>query len=801
MQRKEDCKDCALRNTETKTPCLPGQLITAQRDVEDWTERPVVMVVGLNPNPLEDMWATAGKGDVRNLLGQFLGQVDFYYTNLTKCRTKSKINIQHLRKCEQFFKQEYDEVKPAIVVALGEHVRKFILGNTDDKRVTRGAGYHSVRYGWVIPTWDGLTIYKQPWKSDEVFTDLYIAAKFATTKRHLKKVEFVRNSVEALRIARRSDSIFAITFDIETDGDSVDDTLDQAKAWPWILTVTVSGVQGDVHFLYDRNAYLEGMWDLVAREIKGATKNFPNVLVVAQNGKFDLKFLRYHCTEWIDIEVTFDTQLAHHIINENTSHSLNHLEWRYLPHLAGHKGEVNLGVKTCHEHDQDILEQYAAKDTLATNLIVTPLLLALKPEQLPLVRMVSRASSVLASTEAFGCRIDTTLLQQQLANVGGTAFTLEDALREQALSLGVDEFNPNSPTQVQALLYRTLKLPQQLGDDGFVSSDDVALEGLLEACDSEEQSSTVEALRMYREYEKQRSTLVGIKDRLRHDKNGSYVATQYNMSSVVTGRMSSSNPNLQNIPREGGVKNIFIPRDGHCFVEVDLKQAEYKVAAQMAQDPKMLAVLAAGEDFHQATVEVLASLGCFVIRDKAKRINFAILYGAGDKRVATLSKLPLQEVQYIQQMLKKAFPDFDTYFRNLPELARRNGNKIVGLFGRARHVPYLSSNNKWWRSRGERQIVNSPVQGAASDLTLNAMVAVNDKCARQAPQVVLTVHDSIIWEVLVDEAESFANLMVKPVMETRDYPEFNLKFDLPITVDLAIKHISLGQKEDASKSG
>lgn len=757
------------------------------------------MIVADNPNPIEDMLGEAGRGDLKQLFQRFATSVNFYYTNLSKChRRKVKLSTTHMRACQPYFDEEFLTVLPKITIALGEDARSYLLeGNA--QRITRGAGYKSKEYGWVIPTWDSVSVWKQPWKASEVLTDILIAVNYCTTVPRTAKYEFSRNDItlfkECIEIAHE------VAFDIETTCPIEDmergGALDPVIGKPWLLTLSVKNLTSDVdddflsyevtHFLFDSTAYEDGLWDKVGELLSQVDCD-----VVAQNGKFDLKWLRMHCLNWDRVMLTNDTQITHHLINENTGHSLNHLEWRYNVAVAGHKGSVNLETTPAHLHEQEAFEQYAIGDTAST-LALHDTMECPSPA---LATMLAKASSILATTEAFGCKISEERLVQQLQETGTVAFTLAETLLETASDYGLDDFNPNSPVQVQAFLYDRLGLPKYKDETGKISTDDDALEILLEDCD-DTQEGAVGLLRKYREFEKARQTLQSIREKSVMIGSDTVIRTNYQMSFVVTGRLSSREPNLQNIPKDGRIKQIFVPRKGHVFIEADYSQAEYRIAAQMAQDPEMIAALCAGADFHTVMQEKLRSLGVELDRGSTKNFNFALLYGAGYKKLSVMCKLSIPQVVEIQEKMKHAFPRFFNYIEGMPNAARSNGNAICGLFGRIRRVPYASSNNSWWRARADRQLINSPMQGGASDLTMNALVEVHDRYRESPinPNVVLTVHDSIVWEVEENSASEFAD-GIKYVMENPNTTRYGFQFNIPLKADIRILRDSWGEKEN-----
>lgn len=800
--RNPDCTKCALGQDRLATRCMWGNRLGERGEIIK--DSPIVMLIKSHPNPLEDMTGEHLRSEplwAELFNGLDIPEANIYVTYLSKCNTSDKARIPRKQRdlCLPYLLEEIRAVNPAVIITVGEDVLEYFTRKKNLKS-TAGTGVWipSIKK-FVVPTFDIKFIKDRPWELDRQYTAIDVAWQFANRKK--AAVSWVENDLNAL-LADLFEADF-VSFDIETDSITNEQAvlgyaLDPLKGRPWFLALSLFkyGVMGAPatllsSYLFDRQAYEDGLWDQIGPQLKPYN-------LVAQNGKFDLAWLMHHCIGWDDIKLYADTAIQHHILNENSAHHLNMLQWRYLPEYAGEKNialtddEDDLETEIFAKYaisllPQDVMKRYCVIDTISTGLLHDIFQRKMDAPFQALSKMQARASSVLARTEYRGCPIDLDKLHSLLGDEGQATYDNETYVVELAEEKGIHDFNPASPLQVANILYERYKLEPYRGDDGKITTDDDALLVLSQRDNLPDGAAAfLTYLRSYRKHNHARQTLQSIKEK--HVLNPHpVIRTSYQMYFVVTGRLSSREPNLQNVPKgkHSRIKEVFVPREGFKFVEADYSQAEYRIIAHMSEDPLMIEMLHAGHDFHDATVMRLAEMGVIIVRDEAKTVNFALLYGAGDLKVGAMIKRPPSDVRMIKQAMAEAFPVLHEYVKAMPYRAQANNNSIRGPFGRVRRVPYLSApgwSGKWWRSRGARQIINSPVQGGASDLTMAALEALD--CVGNP--VVLTVHDSIVWEVRESVAEQFA-LDVKEKMESIKPYDGSDKFLVPMKADVIVK--------------
>ena len=383
---------------------------------------------------------------------------------------------------------------------------------------------------------------------------------------------------------------------------------------------------------------------------------------------------------------------------------------------------------------------------------------------------------VLADIEHTGIQVDTDALANQSQRMDAEL----SALQSQIFSLAGEAFNINSPRQLSVILFEKLALPirKKTGKTRAASTAADVLEEL--AAHHELPRLVVE----WRAIQKLKGTYVDALPRLVRPDTGR-VHTSFNQAVAATGRLSSSDPNLQNIPirtplgRE--IRRAFVARDGHMLISADYSQIELRVLAHLSEDPTLIDAFVRGEDIHDQTAHRVfgteSGLDPHELRRRAKIINYALLYG---KTAFTLSR-------DIGVTPKVAQAFIDAYFDGYPRVrgfldgvideARESG-EVRTMFGRRRLVPELRSRNGQIRAAAERVTVNMPIQGTAADILKRAMIGLAGALPPSAPMI-LTVHDELLLEASRDEADTVAALV-------RDRMERAADLAVPLTVDVGI---------------
>ena len=381
---------------------------------------------------------------------------------------------------------------------------------------------------------------------------------------------------------------------------------------------------------------------------------------------------------------------------------------------------------------------------------------------------------VLRDLEHQGFRVDADILRDM-----GVKFDAEIArLSAEIFSEAGEQFNLNSPKQLGELLFVRMGLPApKKTAKGFSTSAEV-LESL-----AEDHPICAKILE-YRKYQKLRSTYIDSLIQLR-DEN-SRVHSRFDQVATVTGRLSSSEPNLQNIPvrtelgRE--IRGAFIAREGHVLVDADYSQIELRVLAHISGDATMISAFRADEDIHARTAAEVYGVALNQVtgamRSASKAVNFGIVYGISDFALAKNIGVTRREARAFMDRYFERYPGVKAYMENSVADAREQGYAVT-LLGRRRYLPELSSANFNIRSFGERCAMNSPIQGTAADIIKLAMIRVADALKQRGMQtrLILQVHDELILEAPENEAEAAAQLL-KECMESVMQLEVPLKTDI-----------------------
>ena len=368
---------------------------------------------------------------------------------------------------------------------------------------------------------------------------------------------------------------------------------------------------------------------------------------------------------------------------------------------------------------------------------------------------------VLAAMQRYGILVE----RERLLEFGTMLKGQIDALTEDIYALAEEEFNINSPKQLGEILYNKLGLTSSKKTKTGYSTNAAALEKLLG------KHPIIEKILEYRHLTKLNSTYVdGLKDVIAKDKR---IHSNFHQTVTVTGRISSSEPNLQNIPirtplgRE--MRKMFVAPSGHILLDADYSQIELRVLAHIAGDKTMIDAFSAGIDIHTGTAAKIFGIAPQDVtpdqRTAAKAVNFGLIYGKGDFSLAQDLGISIKAAKaYIEDYLG-SFPKVRDYMKNVVEEAKKKGY-VTTLFGRRRALPELAASNFQLRAFGERAALNTPIQGTAADIIKLAMVRVFNRLEKEGlrARLILQVHDELIVEAPLDEAEK-AGAILKEEME------------------------------------
>jgi len=476
--------------------------------------------------------------------------------------------------------------------------------------------------------------------------------------------------------------------------------------------------------------------------------------------------------------VTFDTLIGGYLLDPGTTaYSLDKLTERYLGTdlLAGVDGEEDGGQLFADDPWRSTAAEAAAVGLLAPVMAEQidkhGLRSLLDDVELPL-------SSVLARMEARGVRLDVAYLDELGEGVRDRMATL----KAEIYAAAGREFNLNSPPQLREVLYGELGLqPGKKTPKGELSTDASVLEKL------REEHPIVDALLSWRELDKLNSTYLEALPKLAGDDGR--VHTTYNQAAAATGRLSSTNPNLQNIPIRSEVgrqiRTAFIPGgDDQVLLVADYSQIELRLLAHLSGDDGLVRAFEAGSDIHAATAATVFDLPIDQVdgelRRRAKAVNFGLAYGMNAWGLAQRLDIAPDEAQEIIDGYFEGFPKIKTYLAAQVERARLDGYTET-LLGRRRYIPELTSDNRRLRELGERQALNAPIQGGASDVFKLAMIKV-DRALQAAPELgchmLLTVHDELVFEVCTDHLREASDVV-------RDGMEHAIELDVPLVASIA----------------
>lgn len=505
--------------------------------------------------------------------------------------------------------------------------------------------------------------------------------------------------------------------------------------------------------------------------------------IIGQNVKFDALVLKWY---GIDIHAkVFDTMVAHYLLEPELRHNMDYMAESYLKYqtvsitsLIGKKGKNQGSMR---DVPLDKITQYASEDADITYRLYEYLQPRLAEENLEDLYWSVEAPliSVLTEMEFHGIRLDKEYLNQYSKE-------LEEKLKEaekKVFDTAGTRFNISSPKQVGELLFDVIKIPYRWSKtkSGQYSTDEEKLSEL-----AAEYPIANEILR-FRTLSKLKSTYVDALPELINAKSGR-IHSSFNQALAATGRLSSNNPNLQNIPiktEEGRrVREAFVPRDDqHTLLAADYSQIELRLIAEMSGEEAMLEAFGAGNDIHAATAAKVYNIPLEEVtseqRRNAKTVNFSIIYGAGSTNLSKQLNIKRQEAKELIDQYFNQYKGLKKYMEDTVEFARKNGY-VATILGRKRHLRDIDSRNNMARSGAERMAINTPIQGSAADLIKIAMISIHKelKDRNLKSKMILQVHDELVFDVLNAELEELRSI-IKDKM-TSAMP--NLK--VPIVVEI-----------------
>ena len=491
----------------------------------------------------------------------------------------------------------------------------------------------------------------------------------------------------------------------------------------------------------------------------------PEILKVGQNIKYDIEVLRHY-----GVEVAgpmFDTMIAHYLLQPELRHNMDYMAEVYLGYRTVHIEELigprGRNQKNMRDLSPTDIYEYACEDadiTLRLKNVLEPKLdeagvaLLFRDIEMPLV-------DVLADMELNGVCLDTEALHET-SEVFNKRMT---AIEQHIYELAGEQFNISSPRQVGDILFGKMKIvdkPKKTKTGQFVTSEEV-LQQL------RSKSPIIDEILNYRGLKKLLSTYVDALPKLINPRTGR-IHTSFNQTVTATGRLSSSDPNLQNIPvRDDDGKEIrkcFIPEPGCLFFSADYSQIELRIMAHLSEDENMIEAFREGFDIHAATAARIWHKDIGEVtpaeRKKAKQANFGIIYGITTYGLAQRMDISNGEARDLIDGYFLTFPRVEAYMEQAKETARKQGYAET-LFHRRRYLPDINSHNATVRGFAERNAINAPIQGSEADIIKVAMVRIHRRFKAEGirSKMILQVHDELNFSVFPEEKEQVERIVVE----------------------------------------
>ena len=506
----------------------------------------------------------------------------------------------------------------------------------------------------------------------------------------------------------------------------------------------------------------------------------PAIRKIGQNMKYDIQVLANY-----GIEVKgplFDTMIAHYLLEPDMRHNMNLLSESYLGyspvHIESLIGEKGNNQKNMRSVPVDKLMEYAVEDadvTYQLKMIFEPKIISggladlARDIEMPLI-------SVLAAMERNGVKLDLEDLKSITINLREDIISLE----KEIYTLAGTEFNISSPKQLGDILFIRLKLDEKARvtkTKQFITNEEI-LQRLTN------KHPIISKVLEYRGLKKLLSTYVEALPLL-VDKNSGRIHTSYNQAVAATGRLSSNNPNLQNIPvrdaRGREIRKAFVPEKGHVFLSADYSQIELRLMAHLSKDESMIADFLSGNDIHAATASKIFGVEIDKVtremRSRAKTANFGIIYGISSFGLSERLTIGRKEAKDLIDGYFNSYPGVKIYMDESIRKARDLGY-VTTMFGRKRYLPDIHSRNQVVRGNAERNAINAPIQGSAADIIKIAMIRIFDrmKSEEYLSKMILQVHDELIFETATSELEKLKDLVIFEMSNA-------VKLDIPLKVD------------------
>jgi len=725
--------------------------------------RAKIMLVGEAPGREEDEQQRPFIGQAGKILDEALesaglSRSEVYVTNVVKCRPPDNRQPEEdeVAQCMKLLRKEIAVVHPKLIVLLGATALRAFFGGKQKITQVRGdmmtwmLGDEEFR---VMPTLHPAYVLRNRTKIGDLVVDLQKAKAAVSEDSRKGKYELVKSVDRLAELVDRFKKARILAVDTETTGltfwkdrvvgISMTDTEYEGYYVP--LEVASPLFKNDlVDFWSDEDK--PKVMSLL-RDVLGS-----DVPKVGHNLKFDILMLR---AASMPLSGTFyDTMLALYLLDENQDRSKSKSLKNYVglwSDLQGYKDVVE-GVDSYAMLSLDVLWEYGAKDADAVMRLLRYLEPKIEAEELTWMwnEYVPAALGLVSEIEYRGMCVDAAYARQQAQLLEAEVSQMVEDLRR---SVGDPKFNPNSAVQVKRM---------------FMSRYGIEVSDTTKETMASLEYPEAQKISEIRKTEKIISTyLTGVLELL--DGN-SRVHSEYNLSGADTGRISSSSPNLQNIPARNPrfsklVKKMFVATPGYRLIGYDYSQAEFRLAAWISQDAELIAAVERGVDFHKYTASIIYQIPEQEVtkeqRSIAKNMNFAMLYGAGASKVAESTGLSVDEAKKVMDTFFRRAPKFKEMIEGFHSFAQENGY-VVSLLGRRRRLPMI--NDREDHGKSLRLAVNAPIQGDASAYAIcngwKTFLAMKKEGIESYP--INIVHDAVYWECQdSDEVAESASVVMK----------------------------------------
>jgi DNA polymerase-1 len=579
----------------------------------------------------------------------------------------------------------------------------------------------------------------------------------------------IENLKELNEFASSAMKLKEICFDTETTSINPLDSELVALSFSWAKNTGYL-----VHFSGSHNEILEKL-----KILKPVFEN-PEIVKIGQNMKFDIQVLANY-----KIEVKgpfFDTMIAHYLLEPDMRHNMNLLSETYLSyspvHIESLIGEKGDNQKNMRSVPVEQIKEYAVEDADVTFQLKEVFQPKLKAEglsdlsdniEMPLIK-------VLAEMERTGVKLN----KEDLKVIAATLREDIVSLEKEIYDLAGTEFNISSPKQLGDILFMRLKLDDKARvtkTKQFNTSEEI-LQRLAG------RHPIINKVLEYRGLKKLLSTYVEALPQLA-DKTTGRIHTSFNQAVASTGRLSSNNPNLQNIPvrdeRGREIRKAFVPEEGNIFFSADYSQIELRLMAHLSKDKSMIGDFLSGSDIHAATASKIFGVDIEDVtremRNRAKTANFGIIYGISSFGLSERLTIGRKEAKELIDGYFNSYPGVKIYMDESIRKAREQGY-VTTMFGRRRYLRDIHSRNQVVRGNAERNAINAPIQGSAADIIKIAMVRIHEimKAEKYASKMILQVHDELIFEVVPGELEKLEKMVIFEMTNA-------VKLDIPLKVD------------------